>query len=527
MKLCAQDVQGSAGRGAGRRHAADRRLRRASQDDRPAPRGGGRTGARRREPAPAPIARTAAEARPQGTRATEAGADDESASSRRPPTISPPSRSTSTPPRTATPAARSPTGSCPTRDSPARGVRQQLPPGLRRARTATASRSPSTGAPGSTEGEARRRGLVPGPRRAGHPRRRPQRRTPARRPHLRHRHLRLHGRARPARPGQGVPRHPDRPAARRRLGRPRHLQRRGRDRAADDPARRQPRPDPRRRSTSLEPTDSTNVEAGVQHRLRRRPSRAARGRHQPRRPALRRPRQHRRDRRRRHPRPHRRRPPRARHHPLRRRRRQRLRRRADGAARRQGRRPHHVRLRRASRPARSSSTSSRRTSNCAPATPRRRSPSTRRPSSSSGSSATRTAQVADEDFRDDRVDGGEVGPGHTVTALYAVRLRPGADGHVATATRALARPRGPGRRTRRRARSRPTRSTARCGTAPRTRLQVTAVAAYFAESLRGGSLPGAPGLGELADGPEAGGLDGGQLGARSWPTRSGRRSGWD
>ena len=30
--------------------------------------------------------------------------------------------------------------------------------------------------------------------------------------------------------------------------------------------------------------------------------------------------------------------------------------------------------------------------------------------------------VADEDFRDDRVDGGEVGPGHSVTALYAVRL---------------------------------------------------------------------------------------------------------
>lgn len=41
--------------------------------------------------------------------------------------------------------------------------------------------------------------------------------------------------------------------------------------------------------------------------------------------------------------------------------------------------------------------------------------------------------VADDDFRDDTVDGGEVGPGHTVTALYAVRMRPGASGHVATA----------------------------------------------------------------------------------------------
>ena len=34
--------------------------------------------------------------------------------------------------------------------------------------------------------------------------------------------------------------------------------------------------------------------------------------------------------------------------------------------------------------------------------------------------------VADERFRDDRVDGGEVGPGHSVTALYAVRLAEGA-----------------------------------------------------------------------------------------------------
>lgn len=31
-------------------------------------------------------------------------------------------------------------------------------------------------------------------------------------------------------------------------------------------------------------------------------------------------------------------------------------------------------------------------------------------------------QIADDEFRDDRVDGGEVGPGHSVTALYEVRL---------------------------------------------------------------------------------------------------------
>lgn len=36
-----------------------------------------------------------------------------------------------------------------------------------------------------------------------------------------------------------------------------------------------------------------------------------------------------------------------------------------------------------------------------------------------------------EEFRDDRVDGGEVGPGHSVTALYVVRLRPEATGRVA------------------------------------------------------------------------------------------------
>ncbi len=40
-------------------------------------------------------------------------------------------------------------------------------------------------------------------------------------------------------------------------------------------------------------------------------------------------------------------------------------------------------------------------------------------------------QLRDNEFRDDRVDGGEVGPGHSVTALYVVRLRARADGRVA------------------------------------------------------------------------------------------------
>ncbi|MCX4823174.1 VWA domain-containing protein [Streptomyces sp. NBC_01142] len=106
--------------------------------------------------------------------------------------------------------------------------------------------------------------------------------------------------------------------------------------------------------------------------------------------------------------------------------------------------------------------------------------------------------VEDEDFRNDRVDGGEVGPGHTVTALYAVRLREGASGHVATATVRWLDP-----RTRA-----PHEQTGSVETdavdgalwdGASKRLQVTAVAAYFAESLRGGSMPGAPGLGELAE----------------------------
>jgi Ca-activated chloride channel family protein len=40
--------------------------------------------------------------------------------------------------------------------------------------------------------------------------------------------------------------------------------------------------------------------------------------------------------------------------------------------------------------------------------------------------------VADQDFRNDTVDAGEIGAGHTVTALYAVQLRPGGQGRLAT-----------------------------------------------------------------------------------------------
>lgn len=106
-------------------------------------------------------------------------------------------------------------------------------------------------------------------------------------------------------------------------------------------------------------------------------------------------------------------------------------------------------------------------------------------------------KVADEDFRDDSVDGGEVGPGHTVTALYAVRLREGASGTVAKATVRWLDP-----KTRE---AREETGTATTGSVDGTlwgggddRLQVTAVAAYFADRLRGGDLPVAPALGELA-----------------------------
>ncbi|MGC4980811.1 YfbK domain-containing protein [Streptomyces sp. DT193] len=110
-------------------------------------------------------------------------------------------------------------------------------------------------------------------------------------------------------------------------------------------------------------------------------------------------------------------------------------------------------------------------------------------------------KVADEDFRDDRVDGGEVGPGHTVTALYAVRTRPGASGHLATATVRWLDPDS-------RAPHEESGSLETGGlregvwTSPYS-FQVTAVAAYFADELRSGdarwsSLPGVPSLGELA-----------------------------
>ncbi|MEU0943924.1 von Willebrand factor type A domain-containing protein [Streptomyces canus] len=111
-------------------------------------------------------------------------------------------------------------------------------------------------------------------------------------------------------------------------------------------------------------------------------------------------------------------------------------------------------------------------------------------------------RVADDDFRDDRVDGGEVGPGHTVTALYAVRTRPGADGHLATATVRWQDPKS--RAPHEKSGELETGSLDDSLWSATPRFQVTAVAAYLADALRRGddrwnSLPGAPRLSELAD----------------------------
>ncbi|CAL9665392.1 hypothetical protein SUDANB176_07196 [Streptomyces sp. enrichment culture] len=110
-------------------------------------------------------------------------------------------------------------------------------------------------------------------------------------------------------------------------------------------------------------------------------------------------------------------------------------------------------------------------------------------------------RVADDDFRDDRVDGGEVGPGHTVTALYAVRTRAGADGHLATATVRWLDPdtRAPHEESG----SVETDALDDSVWTAHRGLTLTATAAYFADALRSSdhrhsSLPGAPGLGELS-----------------------------
>ena len=66
-----------------------------------------------------------------------------------------------------------------------------------------------------------------------------------------------------------------------------------------------------------------------------------------------------------------------------------------------------------------------------PETPRSKSTSTRRQSAASGL-GYENRRVEDEDFRDDSVDAGEIGAGHSVTALYELKLRESVEGPVGT-----------------------------------------------------------------------------------------------
>ncbi|MCW3844285.1 von Willebrand factor type A domain-containing protein [Micromonospora yasonensis] len=103
--------------------------------------------------------------------------------------------------------------------------------------------------------------------------------------------------------------------------------------------------------------------------------------------------------------------------------------------------------------------------------------------------------IADEDFRDDRVDGGEVGPGHSVTALYAVRL---ADGASSSARVARVQVRWTDPKDREPAEAYESVTAAdldRDFAEASPRLRTCYAAAYFAVALRGG---GEARLGDLA-----------------------------
>ncbi|MGI5179913.1 YfbK domain-containing protein [Dactylosporangium sp. CA-152071] len=98
-------------------------------------------------------------------------------------------------------------------------------------------------------------------------------------------------------------------------------------------------------------------------------------------------------------------------------------------------------------------------------------------------------------FRNDRVDGGEVGPGHSVTALYALHLREGAEGHLADV-----RVRWQDPRTREPSEQNVSVTVAsldRVFTEAGPRLQVCYTAAYFAEVLRSSQYAGEVRLADL------------------------------
>jgi Ca-activated chloride channel family protein len=105
------------------------------------------------------------------------------------------------------------------------------------------------------------------------------------------------------------------------------------------------------------------------------------------------------------------------------------------------------------------------------------------------------ALVASE-FRDDRVDGGEVGPGHSVTALYVVHLRGTASGRVAETRVRWLDPAGGEAQEKAATITAADLSGEFAGASPR--LRVCYVAAYFAESLRHSPYGGEVRLPQLA-----------------------------
>ncbi len=105
--------------------------------------------------------------------------------------------------------------------------------------------------------------------------------------------------------------------------------------------------------------------------------------------------------------------------------------------------------------------------------------------------------IADNDFRDDRVDAGEVGSGHQVTAHYEVQLAPGAAGRLGTVS---VRSKAPGPDAPAAEQSWPIggdviRSSLAEGSAD---VRVAVAAALFAERLRGTAPEGGPSYGQLA-----------------------------
>jgi Ca-activated chloride channel homolog len=92
--------------------------------------------------------------------------------------------------------------------------------------------------------------------------------------------------------------------------------------------------------------------------------------------------------------------------------------------------------------------------------------------------------IADEDFRDDAVDAGEIGAGHQVTALYELHLRPGVSGRIATMR---VRNEAPGRESPAVERTFPVDTDAVQPTFAEASLdtQVATAAAWFADKLRG------------------------------------------